>query len=257
MNSTGTPSLFLHAADAIHGDLGMIQSEDIVMLISKSGETPEIKVLVPLIKQFGNTLIALCGNQHSYLSKESNYFIDTTVAEEACPNNLAPTSSTTAQLVIGDAMAVCLLSLKGFKPEDFAKYHPGGSLGKRLYLKVSDLCASNAAPYVAPDTPMIALLLTITEGRLGACAVVDSHQGILGIVTDGDIRRSLATHNGQTNVLAKDIMSKNPKTIDKDELAVNALHLMRENNITQLLVCSSHHYNGIIHLHDLLKEGII
>ncbi|MGI9191654.1 MAG: KpsF/GutQ family sugar-phosphate isomerase [Chitinophagaceae bacterium] len=257
LNSTGTPALFLHAADAIHGDLGMIRSDDIVMLISKSGETPEIKVLVPFIQQFGNTLIALCGAPQSYLATQSDYFINCSVAVEACPNNLAPTSSTTAQLVMGDALAVCLLALKGFKPADFARFHPGGALGKRLYLRVGDLSRSNAKPKVEPHTSSKQTLFTITENRLGAAVVCNEAGAIQGIVTDGDIRRMLEKHPQWEQLTAADIMSQHPKTIHENDLAVDALTIMRANNISQLVVENDGKFAGMIHLHDLIREGII
>ena len=257
LNSTGTPALFLHAADAIHGDLGMIRENDIVMLISKSGETPEIKVLVPFIQQFGNTLIALCGSANSYLAAQANYLINCTVAVEACPNNLAPTSSTTAQLVMGDALAVCLLELKGFKPTDFARFHPGGALGKRLYLRVGDLSRNNAKPAVEATTSSKQTLFAITENRLGAAVVCSPEGHIMGIVTDGDIRRMLEKFPQWESLSAADIMSQHPKTIAENALAVDALSLMRANNISQLVVENEGHYAGIIHLHDLIREGII
>ena len=257
LNSTGTPALFLHAADAIHGDLGMIRENDIVMLISKSGETPEIKVLVPFIQQFGNTLIALCGSASSYLAAQADYFINCTVAVEACPNNLAPTSSTTAQLVMGDALAVCLLELKGFKPADFARFHPGGALGKRLYLRVGDLSRNNAKPAVVATTSSKQTLFAITENRLGAAVVCTPEEHIIGIVTDGDIRRMLEKFPEWESLTAVDIMSPNPKTIAENALAADALSLMRANNISQLVVEQEGRYIGIIHLHDLIREGII
>lgn len=257
LNSTGTPALFLHAADAIHGDLGMIRENDIVMLISKSGETPEIKVLVPFIRQFGNPLIALCGSANSYLATQANYLINCTVAVEACPNNLAPTSSTTAQLVMGDALAVCLLELKGFKPADFARFHPGGALGKRLYLRVGDLSRNNAKPAVEATTSSKQTLFAITENRLGAAVVCTPEGHIMGIVTDGDIRRMLEKFPQWESLSAADIMSQHPKTIAENALAVDALSLMRANNISQLVVENEGHYAGIIHLHDLIREGII
>lgn len=255
-NSTGTPAIFMHAADAIHGDLGMIQRDDLVMCISKSGNTPEIKILTPLLKQSENILIGMVGDTQSYLAKQADYIIDTTVETEACPHNLAPTTSTTAQLVMGDALAVCLLNSREFSMADFAKYHPGGSLGKRLYLKVADLAAHNEKPFVDPHTPVRAVLVEITKNRLGAVAVVHSNQ-IKGIITDGDIRRMMENHNSIENLSAADIMGHNPRSIDKNELAVHALELMRNNNITQVLVTSNGMYAGIVHLHDLLKEGII
>lgn len=255
-NSTGTPAIFMHAADAIHGDLGMIQKNDLIICISKSGNTPEIKVLIPLLKQGGNKLVGIVGDMNSYLAKQSDWVLDTTVKQEACPLNLAPTTSTTAQLAIGDALAVCLLECRGFSSEDFAKYHPGGSLGKRLYLKVADLAAQNEKPVVAPSASLKDVIIEITKNRLGAVAVVDS--GILqGIITDGDIRRMLNTNDSIKGLTAADIMTRSPKFIDKNELAVNALEILRNNNITQLLVVSESKFEGFIHLHDLLKEGII
>lgn len=256
LNSTGTPALFLHAADAIHGDLGMLQPGDVAMLISKSGESPEIRVLLPIIRGFGNKTIALCGNPDSFLATEADLLIRCDVQEEACPNNLAPTSSTTAQLVMGDALAVALLSLKGFQPADFARYHPGGALGKRLYLRVGDLSRHNAAPQVSSDTPVKDTLLEITQKRLGAAAVVDD--GVLmGVVTDGDIRRMLERDEAWMDLCAADIMHSHPKTIDSSELAATALEQMRAHNISQLLVTDAGSYAGVIHLHDLVREGII
>lgn len=258
LNSTGTPGLFMHAADAIHGDLGMIQREDVVMLISKSGESPEIKVLVPLIKNFGNPLIGMCGDNKSYLAKNCNYLLNTTVTKEACPNNLAPTSSTTAQMVMGDALAVCLMEKAGFDGQDFAKFHPGGNLGKRLYLRVKDLYAYNAKPAVKTDAGLKAIILQITKGRLGATAVLSPEGAIKGIITDGDLRRMLETTDDLENIKAENILTKNPKTILADELAVNALEILRTNDISQLLVVNkSNEYLGILHLHDLVKEGIV
>lgn len=257
LNSTGTPSIFLHAADAIHGDLGMMQTNDIAILISKSGESPEIKVLVPLIKNFGNPLIALSGNSHSFLVQEADYFLNSTVETEACPNNLAPTSSTTAQLVMGDALAVCLLKLKGFSPNDFAKYHPGGALGKQLYLKVHELAAQHEAPSVLENSDIKTVILEITSKRLGSSAVMNSEGELKGIITDGDIRRMLENNSEFNTLIAKDIMNSNPKTIDADELAVNALAKMRANNISQLVVMNLSRYVGMIHIHDLLREGLI
>lgn len=256
-NSTGTPSIFMHAADAIHGDLGMVQVEDVVIIISKSGESPEIKVLVPLIKNFGNTLIGIAGNAESFLAKNSSFFINTTVAKEACPNNLAPTSSTTAQLVMGDALAVCLMELKGFHTEDFAKFHPGGILGKKLYLRVSDLIADNEKPKVLAGQSLKQVIVEITARRLGVTAVVDKENNLLGIITDGDLRRMLEKNTAIDLVKADDIMTKNPKTIGAEELAVNALDVLRKNEITQLAVTDKGKYEGIIHLHDLIREGLI
>ena len=256
-NSTGTPSLFMHAADAIHGDLGMVQQDDVVMIISKSGESPEIKVLIPLIKNFGNPVIALCGKGDSYLSTNADFLVNCTVEKEACPNNLAPTTSTTAQLVMGDAIAVCLLNLKGFSTEDFARSHPGGALGKRLYLRVSDLSNMNHKPQVKPDSPVKEIIYEISSKRLGAAVVIDDKGGIQGIITDGDLRRMLEKHSDTGKLTAKDICSANPKTIDGDELAVNALDVMRSNNISQLVVTNNGSYDGILHLHDLVKEGLL
>lgn len=258
LNSTGTPSIFMHAADAIHGDLGIIQEDDIVICISKSGQTPEIKVLVPLIKNFGNKLVAFVGNRNSFLAKEANYVVDCTVEREACPNNLAPTTSTTAQLVMGDALAVALLEARGFSPQDFAKYHPGGSLGKQLYLRVGDLSCENEKPLVYDTTPIKDVIIEISSKYLGATAVVDQENSLCGIITDGDLRRMLLKGSSIDNTLAKDIMSRNPKTIKIDDLAVNALKIMRQNSITSMIVLdSSNKYAGIIHIHNLIREGII
>jgi len=256
LNSTGTPSIFMHAADAIHGDLGIIQQHDLIIAISKSGNTPEIKVLVPFLKQTKNTLVALVGNIESYLAKNADFILNTTVEKEACPNNLAPTSSTTAQLAMGDALAVVLQECRDFTDQDFAKYHPGGALGKKLYLKVADLSDQNGKPSVQLDANIRDIIITITQFRLGAVAVLDGAQ-IQGIITDGDIRRMLEKHTDLATISAADIMGKSPKVIDKNELAANALHIMRENNITQLLVSDQGNYDGVIHIQDLLKEGII
>jgi arabinose-5-phosphate isomerase len=257
LNSTGTPSLFLHAADAIHGDIGMVQPEDIVMILSKSGDSPEIKILVPLIKNFKNPLIAICGNMQSYLAKCADITLNTTVEEEASPYNLAPTSSTTAQMVMGDALCVCLMELRGFVPEDFAKYHPGGTLGKKLYLRVAELAVNNEKPLVRTESRMKDVIIEITNKRLGVTVVLDKEENIAGIITDGDLRRMLEKDLYHANVQAKNIMTINPKTIDSNALAVHALELMRNNNITQLIVTENNRYFGIIHLHDLIKEGII
>lgn len=256
LNSTGTPSIFMHAADAIHGDLGIIQKNDLIIAISKSGNTPEIKVLIPFLKQTNNTLVAIVGNLNSYLAEQANYVLDTTITKEACPNNLAPTTSTTVQLAMGDAIAVCLQTIRQFTDQDFAKYHPGGALGKQLYLKVGDLSDHNGLPYVSVDTDLRKILISITEFRLGATIVLQENK-ISGIITDGDIRRMLEKHGDLTQLTAKDIMSVNPKTIEKEELAVNALHMMRQNSISQLVVTDLGLYAGIIHLQDILKEGII
>lgn len=256
LNSTGTPSIFLHAADAIHGDLGMIQKDDLVIAISKSGNTPEIKVLVPLLKQTNTTLVALVGDVNSFLAKHADYILNSTVNKEACPLNLAPTTSTTAQLAMGDALAVSLLEARAFSDQDFAKYHPGGALGKRLYLKVGDLALQNEKPMVNKSDSVKDIIIEITKNRLGAAAVVDEKR-VIGVVTDGDIRRMLESHETISNLSASDIMGKAPINIAKDELAVNALALMRQNNITQLIVLDEGEYYGIIHIHDLIKEGIV
>ncbi|MGE5425167.1 MAG: KpsF/GutQ family sugar-phosphate isomerase [Syntrophothermus sp.] len=255
-NSTGTPATFMHAADAIHGDLGTIRKEDIIICLSKSGETPEIKVLVPLLKLHGSQLIAIVGNKDSYLARQADHVLDTTVKKEACPNNLAPTSSTTAQLAMGDALAVCILEQRGFSVEDFARFHPGGSLGKQLYLKVGDLFVRNLVPVVHPEDNLQTVILEISSKRLGATAVVNNGT-ILGIITDGDLRRMLQGERDFRSIIASDIMNRNPKTIEPSTLVVDALNIMRQNNITQLLVAENGRYLGVIHLHDILKEGII
>ena len=257
LNSTGTPSIFMHAADAIHGDLGIVQQEDVVMIISKSGSSPEIKVLVPLIKNFGNILIAMVGNTDSDLAKHANIILNTTVEQEACPNNLAPTTSTTAQLAMGDAIAVCLMELKGFSTDDFAKFHPGGMLGKKLYLRISDIYTYNEKPSVFLDQPLKEIIVEITKKRLGATAVIDDTDTLRGIITDGDLRRMLEKNHVSENLRAKDIMTNNPKTIDADELAINALDTMRKHEISQIIVVKEGKYLGMVHLHDLLKEGFI
>ena len=256
LNSTGTPAVFMHAADAIHGDLGIIQKDDIIICISKSGDTPEIKVLAPMLKAFGSILIALVGNNSSFLAKNADYIINSSVSKEACPNNLAPTSSTTAQLVMGDALAVCLLECKGFSISDFAKFHPGGAIGKKLYLRVGDLYSNNEVPIVKPTDNVKTVIFEISSKRLGITAVCDEGS-LLGVITDGDLRRMLEKNNSIENLTAADILSKNPKTIEKDILAIDALNIMRQNNITQLLVVENMKYMGIVHLHDILKEGII
>ena len=256
LNSTGTPALFMHAADAIHGDLGMIQQDDVVICISKSGNTPEIKVLTPLLKQAGNILIGIVSDTNSFLAKQANLVLDTTTAQEACPHNLAPTTSTTAQLAMGDALAVCLLESRAFTSADFARFHPGGALGKRLYLKVGDLAAQNEKPQVSSNTPVKEVLLEITKNRLGAAAVVEN-SNLVGVITDGDIRRMLEKGQFSETFIAKDIMGTDPKTIDASALAVDALQQMRSLHISQILVIENGVYAGIVHLHDLLKEGII
>jgi arabinose-5-phosphate isomerase len=257
LNSTGTPSIFMHAADAIHGDLGMVQQDDIVMIISKSGESPEIKVLITLIKNLGNKLIAMVGNLNASLALGADLVLNTTVSQEACPNNLAPTSSTTAQLAMGDALAVCLMEVKGFSSADFAKFHPGGSLGKKLYLRVSDLSKLNERPAVNQNSSLKDVIVEITRKRLGLTAVLNDEGLLTGVITDGDLRRMLEKGNDINHTTAKDIMGIHPKTIEGDALAVDALDRMRKNNITQLIVIDDNHYAGVIHLHDLIREGII
>ncbi|MEN9684312.1 MAG: hypothetical protein RLZZ28_98 [Bacteroidota bacterium] len=257
LNSTGTPALFMHAADAIHGDLGMIQQSDLVMIISKSGESPEIKVLVPLIRNFGNSLLAMVGNMDSYLAANAELVLNTTVSKEACPNNLAPTSSTTAQMVMGDVMAICLMKLNGFTGQDFAKYHPGGNLGKRLYLRVEELYQKNEKPAVLANATLKEVIVEITEKRLGVTAVVDEAGKLTGIITDGDLRRMLEKTDMIRSITAKDILSANPKTIAPDLLAVEALDLMRAHDISQLIVANKQQYLGILHIHDLIREGIV
>jgi len=256
LNSTGTPAVFMHAADAIHGDLGMVQTNDVVMIISKSGESPEIKVLVPLIRNFGNTLIAMVGHTGSFLAKHADHVLNTTVSQEACPNNLAPTSSTTAQMVMGDVLAVCLMHLNGFTGEDFAKFHPGGMLGKKLYLRVKDLY-STSKPQVGMNASLKEIIIEISGKRLGATAVVDENGSAIGIITDGDLRRMLEHGDDINTVKASDILSPSPKIIDPDALAVDALDILRKNDISQLVVQKDGVYLGILHLHELVKEGIV
>jgi arabinose-5-phosphate isomerase len=255
-NSTGTPSMFLHAAEAIHGDLGMIQNDDIIICISKSGNSPEIKVLVPLLKRFGNTLIAITGNTTSFLAKGSDFVLNTTVDTEACPINLAPTNSTTAQLVMGDALAVCLMEMRDFKPEDFAVYHPGGALGKKLLLRVKDMIEHSLKPAVTPDTSVKKVIFEISEKRLGVTAVIENDK-IVGIITDGDIRRMLNDVDTIADLTAKDIMSRNPKLVSSETMAVDALNILEDFSITQLIVADNGEYKGVLHLHDILKEGIV
>lgn len=255
-NSTGTPAIFMHAADAIHGDLGNVQKNDIVICLSKSGNTPEIKVLVPLIKNYGNKIIAITGNVDSFLGKNADFPLNTFVEKEACPNNLAPTASTTAQLVMGDALAVCLQDLRGFTKKDFAKYHPGGALGKRLYLRVSDLIKNNQVPKVNASDSVATVIVEISERRLGVTAVLENEK-IVGIITDGDLRRMLSKTTDINHFTAKDIMGKNPKTVQEDAMAIAALEKLENNNITQILVVDAQEkYIGVVHLHDLIKEGI-
>ena len=256
LNSTGAPAIFLHAADAIHGDLGVVQQADVVIIISKSGESPEIKVLVPLIKNFGNVLIGMVGNMLSYLARKSDFVLNTTVSSEACPNNLAPTTSTTAQMVMGDAIAICLMEQKGFNMHDFAKLHPGGTLGKKLYLRVSDLYPENEKPQVLLTQSLKEVIVEMTEKRLGVTAVTDEENHVAGIITDGDLRRMLEKSD-LNSIQAKDIMTPNPKSIAPTEMAVNALDLMRKHEIMHLVVTDKQKYLGIIHLHDLVKEGLI
>lgn len=256
LNSTGTPSMFLHAAEAIHGDLGMVQPGDVVICISKSGNSPEIKVLVPLLKRFGNVLIGMTANKNSFLGKESDFVLNAYVESEACPNNLAPTNSTTAQLVLGDALAVCLMEMRDFKSEDFAKYHPGGALGKKLLLRVGDMLDGTHKPEVAPESSIKAAIIEISEKRLGVTAVIENNK-IIGIITDGDIRRMLNDRDNIAGVTAADIMSRNPKTIRSTDMAADALNTMENHSITQLVVADDGEYKGILHLHDILKEGIV
>ncbi|MBO7346280.1 MAG: KpsF/GutQ family sugar-phosphate isomerase [Bacteroidales bacterium] len=255
-NSTGTPAIFMHAADAIHGDLGMVQKHDIVILISKSGNTPETNLLVPMIKTRGNKLIAIVGNVDSYLSKHADFVINSTVSKEASPNNLAPTASSTAQLVLGDALAVCLIHMRGFSKEDFARVHPGGALGKQLYMTVDDIFKDNEIPFVSPDARLSQIIYEISSKRLGVTAVIDKGN-IAGIITDGDLRRMLEKTPNPQHVVAKEIMSRHPKTIESNQLAIKALEMMKKHNITSVLVTKDGNYAGVIHLHDLLKEGII
>jgi arabinose-5-phosphate isomerase len=255
MNSTGTPAFFMHAADAIHGDLGLIQPEDVIIILSKSGNTPEIKALVPLVKNLGNKLVGMVSSTDSYLALNSDFVLRATVEKEACPNNLAPTSSTTAQLVVGDALAMTLLKLKGFTAADFARYHPGGTLGKKLYMRVGDVVAREI-PQVSIDERIRPIIIEISSKRLGATAVIDHAGNLAGVITDGDLRRMLEKGNDVTNLTAKEIMTINPKTISIDELAINAFDKMEKNKITQLVVLQDGKYAGMVHIHDILREGI-
>jgi arabinose-5-phosphate isomerase len=255
-NSTGQPAVFMHAGDAIHGDLGNVQPNDIVLCISKSGNTDEIKVLVPLIKKMNNKLIAMTANSDSYLSEQANWTIKTSVEKEACPNNLAPTTSTTAQLVMGDALAICLLECRDFSDADFARYHPGGTLGKRLFLKAGDLCSQDLSPQVLPSSTINEVIVEISNKRQGATAVIDENK-LLGIITDGDIRRMLESEADWSKVKAVDIMNTNPKTVSYDELATSSLKIMEQNNISQIIVLKESNYFGIVHIHDILKEGLV
>jgi arabinose-5-phosphate isomerase len=256
MNSTGTSSVFMHAADAIHGDLGIIRENDLVVLLSKSGETPEIKVLIPLIKLRGNKIIAIVGNRDSYLAQQADLVLDVTVSNEGFPGNPAPTSSSTAQLVMGDALAICLMKCRGFSTNDFAKFHPGGALGKQLYLRVKDLYINNEKPEVGLEDSLAQVIIEMTRKRLGAAIVTDQDK-MMGIITDGDLRRMLLKHPDIEHVKAKEIMTPNPKTIDENDLVADALHKMRENSITQLPVLKDGRYVGVIHLHDILREGVL
>ena len=256
-NSTGTPAIFLHAADAIHGDLGMVQEQDVVLLLSKSGESPEIKVLLSLIRGFGNPLIGMVGNLQSVLARQSDIVLNTTVDQEACMNNLAPTSSTTVQMVMGDALAITLMEMRGFGSEEFARFHPGGTLGKKLYLRVQDVYVHNECPRVAVDTALKEVIIEITSKRLGATAVTDDEGLLLGIITDGDLRRLLEREGIKTGLKAADIMTSNPKTVEADALAIEALDLMRVHDITRLVVTSGRRYLGFIDLNNLIREGII
>ncbi len=256
LNSTGQPSIFMHAADAIHGDLGNVQTDDIVLFISKSGNTDEIKVLLPLIKAMGNTIIAMTANSNSYLSKQSNWTINSCVEKEACPNNLAPTTSTTAQLVMGDVLAVCLLECREFTDDDFARYHPGGTIGKQLFMKIGELCSSNQVAKVSADSSVNEVIIEISNKRLGATAVVENNK-LVGIITDGDIRRMLENQSDWNNFKAFDIMNSNPKIVNDDDLASTALKVMQQNNISQIIVVNNATYIGIVHIHDILKEGVV
>jgi arabinose-5-phosphate isomerase len=256
-NSTGTPAVFMHAADAIHGDLGMVQKDDVIILISKSGDSPEIKVLVPLIKNFGNILVGMVGNTASFLAHQSDVVLNTSVDQEACPNNLAPTSSTTAQMVMGDVLAVCLMEMKDFGSADFAKFHPGGALGKRLYLTVEDLAAQNERPAVAPSAGIREVIVEMTKKRLGVTAVVTAGDVVEGIITDGDLRRMLERGDNIDGLQAGNIMTKSPVTISGQLLAVDALEIMKTKDINQLVVADNRIYKGIVHIHDIIKEGII
>lgn len=256
LNSTGTPSLYMHAADAIHGDLGNIQKDDVVICISKSGTTPEIKVLVPFIQSFGNTLVAITGNPKSFLAEQADFVLNTHVEKEACPNNLAPTTSTTAQLVMGDALAIALLNLRGFSSSDFARYHPGGALGKALYLRVSDITSQNQKPQVSVDANLRDIIIEISEKMLGVAVVIENNK-IVGVITDGDLRRMLKNNTDVSQLKAKDIMSKNPKTIANNAMAIDAMEMLETNDISQLIAEENGAYAGVVHIHNLVKEGII
>ena len=257
LNSTGTPAVFMHAADAIHGDLGIILTNDVVICISKSGDTPEIKVLIPIINNRGNKIVAIVSNVNSFLARNADFVLKATVDVEACPNNLAPTSSTTAQLVLCDALAVCLLYKHGFTKEDFAKFHPGGTLGKKLYMRVKDIYKYDEPPKVKQNDNLKSIIFEISSKRMGATVVVDNKDNVLGIITDGDLRRMLEKPFDFNKVTAKDIMTKSPKYVSVDEMAINAFYLMEKHKITQLIVCKDNKYKGILHIHDILHEGIV
>ncbi|RYC53225.1 KpsF/GutQ family sugar-phosphate isomerase [Flagellimonas olearia] len=256
LNSTGTPAIFMHAADAIHGDLGTIQENDIVICLSKSGNTPEIKALLPLIKIGKNKLIGITGNMESVLAKQADFVLNTFVEKEACPNNLAPTTSTSAQMAMGDALAICLLELRGFSSADFAKYHPGGALGKKLYLRVADIVVNNQKPQVDVNSNVKEVIVEISEKMLGVTAVIENDK-VVGVVTDGDIRRMLSKYDNINGLTAKDIMTSNPKSVEVDTLAVNALKLLQEKGISQLLAFDNGAYAGVVHIHNLINEGIL
>lgn len=256
LNSTGTPSIFLHAAEAVHGDLGMVQKNDIVICISKSGNSPEIKIVVPLLKRFGNILIGMTSDTQSFLGKNSNYILHAYIDKEACPNNLAPTNSTTAQLVLGDALAVALMELRNFKHENFAQYHPGGALGKKLLLRVIDMLDTTHIPQVTPSASIKKVIMEISEKRLGVTAVIENNK-VIGIITDGDIRRMLNKNDSFSHLTASDIMTKNPIHITSSSLVSEALNILENNTITQLIVTENGDYKGVLHLHDILKEGIV
>jgi len=257
LNSTGTPAVFMHAADAIHGDLGIILTNDVVICISKSGDTPEIKVLIPIINNRGNKIVAIVSNVNSFLARNADFVLKATVDVEACPNNLAPTSSTTAQLVLCDALAVCLLYKHGFTKEDFAKFHPGGTLGKKLYMRVKDIYKYDEPPKVKLNDDLKSIIFEISSKRMGAAVVIDEKDNVLGIITDGDLRRMLEKPFDFNKVTAKDIMTKSPKNVSVDEMAINAFYLMEKHKITQLIVCKDNKYKGILHIHDILHEGIV
>lgn len=255
MNSTGSPAIFMHAAEALHGDLGIVQNDDVIIVISKSGNTQEIKQLVPFLKTTGVKLISITSEKNSFLAINSDFFINSFIEKEACPNNLAPTTSTTAQLVIGDAIAICLLEIKGFNKKDFAKYHPGGSLGKKLNVKVNDLLDLNLKPEVSFNEKFENIIDEISKNMLGATAVLKNKK-IIGIITDGDLRRFFSKNINPKKITASEIMTKSPLSVRSNILAYDAFKIMKENKITQLIVTENKNYVGIIHLHNILKEGI-